>query len=367
MTVTVSAWFGVALVLSACFWLGVWARPRLATLRRRIGGSLGRAPASERGKAGTVERVRTYTECWTAGPRRAERGWAGAASRGGARLSALFRSAGSRGQTASRCGRGFERVDGAVERGQTREPMHRTELTPEIASRILKDLERAPLVPEAMIDRVSASDLSLSESLSRRELQVLELLSHGTTLAQAADSLGIGFETARKPQESGSLQAAREEHHARGRNRAPKGADPVSYPGDGLPRFKVGELEWFIAHGGDLDAYVYDRAYCCTIVGAFHSTSLAVALVAGGAHRGNPQPRYRAGGNARGRARGGLVATPLPLPDDNRLTQLVLRLAALPRQRAAAVPTVTLAARLRGRATRALPAGVQRPPNAHGS
>jgi hypothetical protein len=72
MTVTVSAWFGVALVLSACFWLGVWARPRLATLRRRIGGSLGRAPASGRGKAGTVERVRTYTECWTAGQRRAD-------------------------------------------------------------------------------------------------------------------------------------------------------------------------------------------------------------------------------------------------------------------------------------------------------
>jgi DNA-binding CsgD family transcriptional regulator len=78
-----------------------------------------------------------------------------------------------------------------------REPMHRTELTPEIAFRILKDLERAPLVTEAMIDRVSASDLSLSEGLSRREIQVLELLSHGTTLAQAADSLGIGFETAR--------------------------------------------------------------------------------------------------------------------------------------------------------------------------
>jgi DNA-binding NarL/FixJ family response regulator len=75
----------------------------------------------------------------------------------------------------------------------------RTELTPEIASRILKDLERAPLVPEAMIDRVSASDLSLSEGLSKRELQILELLSHGTTLAQAADSLGIGFETAKQP------------------------------------------------------------------------------------------------------------------------------------------------------------------------
>jgi hypothetical protein len=29
-------------------------------------------------------------------------------------------------------------------------------------------------------------------------------------------------------------------------------------------------------HGGrNLDAYVYDRAYCCTVVGAFHSTSLA--------------------------------------------------------------------------------------------
>jgi DNA-binding NarL/FixJ family response regulator len=78
-----------------------------------------------------------------------------------------------------------------------REPMHRTELTSEIASRILKDLERAPLVPEAMIDRVSASDLSLSDGLSKREIQVLELLSHGTTVAQAADSLGISFETAR--------------------------------------------------------------------------------------------------------------------------------------------------------------------------
>jgi hypothetical protein len=72
MTVTVSAWFGVALVLSACFWLGVWARPRLASLRRRSGGSLGRVPASERGKAGTVERVRTYTECWKGGPQPAD-------------------------------------------------------------------------------------------------------------------------------------------------------------------------------------------------------------------------------------------------------------------------------------------------------
>jgi hypothetical protein len=49
----------------------------------------------------------------------------------------------------------------------------------------------------------------------------------------------------------------------------------VSYPGDGLPRFKVGELEWVHWHGGrNLDAYVYDRAFCCTVVGAFHSTSL---------------------------------------------------------------------------------------------
>jgi hypothetical protein len=71
VTFTVSAWFGVALVLSACFWLGVWARPRLATLRRRIGGSPALGRASERGKAGTVERVRTYTECSTAGKRRA--------------------------------------------------------------------------------------------------------------------------------------------------------------------------------------------------------------------------------------------------------------------------------------------------------
>jgi hypothetical protein len=48
----------------------------------------------------------------------------------------------------------------------------------------------------------------------------------------------------------------------------------MSYPADGLPRFKVGELEWFNKRGSALDAYVYDRAYCCAIVGAFHSTSL---------------------------------------------------------------------------------------------
>jgi hypothetical protein len=72
MTVTVSAWFGVAFCLSSCFWLGVWARPKLASLRRLIGGSLGREPASGRGRAGTVERVRTYTGCWTVGPLRAE-------------------------------------------------------------------------------------------------------------------------------------------------------------------------------------------------------------------------------------------------------------------------------------------------------
>jgi hypothetical protein len=45
----------------------------------------------------------------------------------------------------------------------------------------------------------------------------------------------------------------------------------VSYPADGLPRFKVGELEW----ATDLDAYVYDRAYCCTTVAGFHTASLA--------------------------------------------------------------------------------------------
>jgi hypothetical protein len=49
----------------------------------------------------------------------------------------------------------------------------------------------------------------------------------------------------------------------------------VSYPADGLPRFQVGALEWASHRGPDLDAYVYDRAYCCAIVGAFHSTALA--------------------------------------------------------------------------------------------
>jgi hypothetical protein len=48
----------------------------------------------------------------------------------------------------------------------------------------------------------------------------------------------------------------------------------VSYPADGEPRFRVGVLEWFTQRGADMDAYVYDRAYCCAIVGAFHSTSL---------------------------------------------------------------------------------------------
>jgi DNA-binding CsgD family transcriptional regulator len=83
-----------------------------------------------------------------------------------------------------------------VERANS-EPMHRTELTPEIASRILKDLERAPLVPEAMIDRVSAGDVSLSDELSRREREILSLLSHGCELSHAAEALGIGYETAR--------------------------------------------------------------------------------------------------------------------------------------------------------------------------
>jgi hypothetical protein len=67
MTVHISAWYGVALILQSCFWLGVWARPRLAGLRRLAGGWLGRVPASGSGKAGTVERVRTYTGCSTAG------------------------------------------------------------------------------------------------------------------------------------------------------------------------------------------------------------------------------------------------------------------------------------------------------------
>jgi hypothetical protein len=49
----------------------------------------------------------------------------------------------------------------------------------------------------------------------------------------------------------------------------------VSYPADGGPRFTVGETEWFsYAGGGSVDAYVYDRAYCCRIVGAFHATAL---------------------------------------------------------------------------------------------
>lgn len=71
MTVTVSAWFGVALVLSSCFWLGVWARPRLASLRRRAGGSRGLGRASGNGNRAMVRRVRTYTACSTGGALRA--------------------------------------------------------------------------------------------------------------------------------------------------------------------------------------------------------------------------------------------------------------------------------------------------------
>jgi DNA-binding CsgD family transcriptional regulator len=44
---------------------------------------------------------------------------------------------------------------------------------------------------------MSASDLAMLESLSRREREVLLLLSHGCTVAQAADALGIGYESAR--------------------------------------------------------------------------------------------------------------------------------------------------------------------------
>lgn len=73
----------------------------------------------------------------------------------------------------------------------------RSELRADPPSRLLEALRRAPLVPESIIDRVSAGDLSRSEKLSKRELEVLLLLSHGCTLAQAADALGIGYETAR--------------------------------------------------------------------------------------------------------------------------------------------------------------------------
>jgi DNA-binding CsgD family transcriptional regulator len=72
-----------------------------------------------------------------------------------------------------------------------------SELRAEVPPRLLEALRRAPLVPESIINRVGASDLPRGESLSRREAEVLLLLSHGCTLAQAADALGIGYETAR--------------------------------------------------------------------------------------------------------------------------------------------------------------------------
>lgn len=52
----------------------------------------------------------------------------------------------------------------------------------------------------------------------------------------------------------------------------------MSYPTDGGPRFKVAELEWVTGRGRNLDAYVYDRAYCHAIVGAFHSEALSRSL-----------------------------------------------------------------------------------------
>jgi DNA-binding CsgD family transcriptional regulator len=73
----------------------------------------------------------------------------------------------------------------------------RSELRADVPPKLLEALRRAPLVPESMIDRVSASDLRRGERLSSRERDVLLLLSHGCTLAQAADALGIGYETAR--------------------------------------------------------------------------------------------------------------------------------------------------------------------------
>jgi hypothetical protein len=89
MTVHVSAWYGVALILWSCFWLGAWARPRLVSLRRLVGGWLGRGRASGRGRAGTVERVRTYTGCSTVGGLREEFPVPGGDRRVGARPGAM--------------------------------------------------------------------------------------------------------------------------------------------------------------------------------------------------------------------------------------------------------------------------------------
>jgi DNA-binding CsgD family transcriptional regulator len=71
-----------------------------------------------------------------------------------------------------------------------------SELRAEVPPRLFEALRRAPLVPESIIGRMDASRLSRGEKLSKREREVLLLLSHGCTLAQAADALGIGYETA---------------------------------------------------------------------------------------------------------------------------------------------------------------------------
>jgi DNA-binding CsgD family transcriptional regulator len=65
----------------------------------------------------------------------------------------------------------------------------------EIPARLIRALERAPLVAEAVIDHAPVC-VNVTE-LTKRERETLTLISHGCTLLQAAEALGIGYETAR--------------------------------------------------------------------------------------------------------------------------------------------------------------------------
>ena len=62
-----------------------------------------------------------------------------------------------------------------------------------IPDKLIRALGRAPLVEESKI----TSPVRLTLALSKRERETLLLLSHGCTLAQAGDALGLGYETVR--------------------------------------------------------------------------------------------------------------------------------------------------------------------------
>lgn len=88
--------------------------------------------------------------------------------------------------------------------------MNEEELTPEwynnrpVPEKMLRDLGRLPIISEALMPPNGKSAYTVwkrredAPSLTKREQQILALLSHGMSNKMVAETLGIGYHTVRQ-------------------------------------------------------------------------------------------------------------------------------------------------------------------------